>query len=548
MKMRINKRIILSLCFLLIGFSLSAQELFYPLGRDLNTKIDAAINDPALDFHTDIRPYRMAEFAQKIKLDSITSTFYFKPQSKHLWRNSIWRRDNLIYIRQDILTLAIDPHLDLEFNQDAAERGIVNGRGLKLDATIGKKVAITSAFYENQSTFINYIDAYVKSNGIVPGQGYWKKFKTSGYDYGYATGSISYSPSKYFNFNFGNGKNFIGDGYRSVLLSDNAFVYPYLKITTSIGKIKYMNLYTTGLDINHPKDAFNNDDFYRKNMAMHYLSMKFGKHYTLGLFEAVVFRAKDSTSSRGYDWNYLNPVIFLRPVEFSLGSSDNALMGLNQKLSISKSFLLYNQIMLDEFKLSEVRAGKGWHGNKQAFQLGLKYFNVATLKNLNLQMEFNYVRPYMYSHYNTLENYGHYNQPLAHPMGANFWEAISFLNYRYKSFFFEGRGSFAMKGYDIYDKTTKTYLNYGSNIYRSYYDRPDLDGTNNYGYFMATGLTTKIIYADFRVQYVINPKTNLNFEAGVTERITSDNINGMAQHTILHFGLRTSLTNAYFDF
>ena len=61
---------------------------------------------------------------------------------------------------------------------------------------------------------------------IIPGRGIAKDFKSDAYDYPVAEAYLSYTPSKYFNFQFGNGKNFIGDGYRSLFLSDVASPYP----------------------------------------------------------------------------------------------------------------------------------------------------------------------------------------------------------------------------------------------------------------------------------------------------------------------------------
>ena len=57
-----------------------------------------------------------------------------------------------------------------------------------------------------------------------------------------------------------------------------------------------------------------------------------------------------------------------------------------------------------------------------AYKLGGKYFDAFTVKNLDLQGEMNMVRPYTYTHYDSTANYTHYNQPLAHPLGAGFAE------------------------------------------------------------------------------------------------------------------------------
>ena len=68
----------------------------------------------------------------------------------------------------------------------------------------------------------------------------------------------------------------------------------------------------------------------RKYTTTHYLSWAISKRVNLSFFDAIVWSATDSAGNyRGFDAQYLNPIIFMRPVEFSIGSPDNALMGLN---------------------------------------------------------------------------------------------------------------------------------------------------------------------------------------------------------------------------
>ena len=59
------------------------------------------------------------------------------------------------------------------------------------------------------------------------------------------------------------------------------------------------------------------------------------------------------------------------------------------------------------------------------FRRGIKYINAFNLRNFDLQLETNIVRPYTYQHNDSIDNYSHYNQPLAHPLGANFAEVIA---------------------------------------------------------------------------------------------------------------------------
>ena len=95
------------------------------------------------------------------------------------------------------------------------------------------------------------------------------------------------------------------------------------------------------------------------------------------------------------------------------------MLGLNWKWNFLKRFSFYGQFVLDELAIgSIIDNGFGWWGNKFGIQAGLKYFNVAEVDHLDAQIEFNMVRPYMYSFRDSSANWTHYNQFLANCMLA----------------------------------------------------------------------------------------------------------------------------------
>ena len=110
-----------------------------------------------------------------------------------------------------------------------------------------------------------------------------------------------------------------------------------------------------------------------------------------------------------------------------MGSPDNALAGIDFKANIKHRAQLYGQLLLDEFILSEIKNKPTSWVNKWGLQLGIKYLDAFGIKNLDIQVEANRVRPFTYSHNDTISNYTHYNQPLAHPLGANFQEVLGIL-------------------------------------------------------------------------------------------------------------------------
>ncbi len=431
---------------------------------------------------------------------------------------------------------SILPDLQLGHSNDRNGALWLNTRGAIAGGRIGDRLTFYTEFYENQGKFPAYVDAFARKSRVVPGQGEWKDFsKGTAFDFAYASALINYKASNHFDFQLGYDKNFIGDGYRSMLMSDVPFNYPFLKIIANVGRVQYTTMWAQFIDMQYPKASYDNG--YRKKWGVfNYLDWNVSKKFSAGLFGAVVWQDSDSTGKRGFDASYLNPIIFLRPVEFSVGSSDNALMGLNLKYAVSNNSAIYGQFVLDEFKLSEITKGNGWWGNKFGGQLGFRSNNIFKVPNLNFLTEGNAARPFTYSQRTSLNNYGHYNQPLAHPLGANFVEWVNIADYRYKRWFLRGELMLARYGLD----TANT--NYGKDIFKSYYTRT-LDFDNHIG----QGLATNLLYLQGTVAFLLNPKYNLRVEASVTARRESNDL-GRNNEFIFQIGLRSTFRQLYYDF
>jgi hypothetical protein len=213
-------------------------------------------------------------------------------------------------------------------------------------------------------------------------------------------------------------------------------------------------------------------------------------------------------------------------------------MGFNLKIRPHDDHQIYAQVVLDEFLLSAIlgKPEPGWRANKQGFQVGYKYFNVGGVKNLNFQGEFNYVRPYTYSHYKYNSNYAHYNQPLAHPLGANFWEAIGIVRYQNKRIMAEGRFSYAIHGVDTAG------VNYGGSPIVL-----DVGHPSEYNNYVGQGVRTSILYAEIKASYIINPAYGFRVEAGMVVRQQNSEIQNF-NTMYVYFGIRTRLQNLYYDY
>ena len=479
-----------------------------------------------------------------------------KSKGNYLYRKL--KKESLIIVNDtaDKFHLNVDPLFNFQYGKDIAdktgEKLYTNTRGFLLRGGFGNKLDFESSFYENQSTFPQYMDSYIASTNnlfpqtanydyaVIPGQGRSKSFHTNGYDYAMASGYLSYTPIKMLNVQIGNGKHFVGDGYRSLLLSDNAFNYPYARITTTYKNIQYTNLYTTFMNLTDGgvKTPPHSERLFQKKVGnFQMLSINLFNRLQIGLFQGMIWEAADSDNRQHVNFNTFDPVIGVNTLNYGLHNTNNILTGSTLKFKITNSISLYGQFMLDDVAYSKNSGGDV--KNKYGYQIGFKYYDLFKIKNLHLQLEYNYVRPYSYSTDNSQQSYTHYNQSLADPLGANFKEAIGFINYRLKDFFIELKGIYAVKGAD------SSSFNYGGNIFKPDNSFPGSQNLNNIQ--TTQGVKSTLIVEDMHVGYLLNPTTNFNIVVGITNR--TEQTNKITNNTqLVYFGIRTSLTNLYYDF
>ena len=330
---------------------------------------------------------------------------------KSLFNTFYKSRANFGEVNTKDFFLAVNPVFHFQLSKEASnnQQLFLNTKGITARGLIAGKIGFSAYVTDNQERGPLFLQDRIDSFSAVPGAGFYKNFKTTGVDYFDARGSVHFSATKYLDFQFGYDKNFIGNGYRSLFLSEYSNSNLFLKINTRVWKLNYMNLF---MELN-PRylRGFGDNLLDKKYTAIHHLSFNAAKWLNIGLFEAVVFGRKNR-----FDFTYLNPVIFLRVAEQQNGSADNAFVGFDFKANIAKRAQVYGQFLLDEFFLKELRARDGWWANKYGIQLGAKYIDLFNVKNLDVQGEVNIVRPFTYAHTDSVSNYSHFNQPLAHPL------------------------------------------------------------------------------------------------------------------------------------
>jgi hypothetical protein len=413
------------------------------------------------------------------------------------------------------------------------------GRGVEIRGMINNKLGFYTFVADNQGRFPRYVNDFsdpsiVNRSANFPGEGLTKYSpRNRVVDFLSARGYVTFRPLKSINVKFGHDYNVFGSGYRSLILSDNSSPYLFLRVDTQLGRFRYTNLWTSMITAG--EDSFIEQLRKKKFAAIHHLSVNLTDKINIGVFEAEVFN-RDSVGG-GYDLNYLNPIIFYRYVESYIGSQDNALLGFDFRWLLGKQASVYGQFVLDEFLTKYLFNGSGFWGNKYSLQLGAKYVDAFGIPNLDLQAEYNMVRPYTYSHKDGGRNYMHYNQSLAHPLGANFREYLGIL--RYKATSRLSIYATVMKANQGKDPTSGPMMNFGGDISKSYEERSmNRDGELNQK--IGQGIKASTLFTDLRLSYSLAHNLFLDGRYQI-RRITSADATVATKSNVFTFAIRYNM-------
>jgi len=467
-----------------------ADLYFYPQGRIYTSfrPLDAERLDTA----------RLHQYYRNLKI----------PAQNRFW-NYVLNKD-FLKAEGDGYSLRLMPVFYLEAGRsgDTDLPVFINTRGVQIDGEIGKHLAFSTAVYENQARFPAYLDTLFvlrqAANGFpgsVPGFGIAKNRENGILDYPSVRGHVRYDAGRFFDLEIGHDAFFIGEGKRSLLLDDKVPPYAYAQIITSVWHVRYVVMWSMLQDINISGTKY----YHRKYMALHYLDWAINEKFNLGLFESVIW---DPDEGRGFDLNFLNPVIFYKTIEFQSGTKGgNTLLGLHFSYRPVHQLMFYSQFLLDEMTVSKFFGDPGYWGNKFGIQAGVKGYYSYRDHLFFGRLEYNRVRPYTYSHHPSVTNYAHDNYSLGHPWGANLSEWILQLKWNYKRLKAVTEWTTGLQGAD-YPGIPETY---GADFLRDYEDRIASEDV-----YLLQGNLFQRRYWDTEVSYLVNPAWKWEIYSGLT--------------------------------
>jgi hypothetical protein len=503
----LNLKLLISGLFFVQSIS---SQLLTPLSNEVNLRIESNMVNKKEKLFTVWKPYYDTQLKGEARQDSL-GVFTAITGTERTWLKRKLFNESFIQVDSTNFYLFADPLFDFAVGKDNYNRKLTtNTRAFRAGGRLGTNFAFATEFYENQVIFNTALDSIFRKTKIIPGQGRGR-IKNNIWDFAHASGYISFTPVSNLNLQLGHGKQFIGDGYRSLLLSDVSFNYPYFRATYLGRNFMYSwmiaSIQNTAIDVDLGSDR---EPFIRESISVHLLSFNLLKQAQFSVIKCVMYNNPDTLGRMKADFNLFNPII----LPGDAGNETHSVWGLNLKLALHQRIWLYQQVVFDNlFGKEPVRS---------AYQAGLKYFDVFGLKGLYLQTEYNRVPPYTYTSKEKSLLWSNFGEPLAYNYGSNVEEKLVRIVYSLKRWQLTSNTGF-IKQLGV-QNATDAY-------------------TNGIGFFENN---KELFLQSIYLSWFINPKTFMNFSLGYSLR--NQEIAGMSKNVnYVYFSFRTSLLNLYYD-
>lgn len=549
--------------FVLFNIQAFAQGAYSPFDRDYyhlieRYEIQQGKMNPS--FHTGFKPYRRDHLAAYLdslhasgKLASRTDAFNLDYLSNDNWEfmdvepqdskkpvfKTFYRKPaDFFHHKDSVFDIHVNPVLYLSggIEQGLDEARFRNTRGIELRGSVDNKVAFYTYLTTTQILHPSWVGQYARNNGAVPGEGFWKEYGAQGFGYFSARGHISFNITKHIEAQLGHDRNFVGEGYRSMILSDFSNPYLFLKLNTKIWKFNFTNIFSQmTADVRYNRGRPTDGRYPQKWFSHHRLGINLGKKLNIGVFESVM--------ANEFDWNYLNPVIFYRWIEHQLGTPDKVMLGFDSKWNFSPGMQLYGQFALDEFVFGEFFGvdGKNSLRNKHSIQAGFKYIDAFKISNLDLQLEYNQARPYTYQEKFEHQAFTNYRTPLTHPLGANFREAIAILRYQpIPRLYLNATGVYQFFGTDPDFET-----NFGGNLLKNRLITNT--GIGLFGNVIGQGIENKIMMGTLNASYMVKQNVFVDLSHSY-RRQTAQDLDAPRISNVSQLSLRMNISRQDFNY
>ncbi|GAB5518766.1 MAG: hypothetical protein RhofKO_10170 [Rhodothermales bacterium] len=340
---------------------------------------------------------------------------------------------DFLHTRSADYTLALNPLLGIGLmTSRQSERDDVAGstnepfyhRGARLSGTLRGRWYFDATVMENVVTPPPYLldETRQRINGT--------KRADQGRQLDYLTASsvIGYR-GPYIEARIGRSTQHWGPGRTSLLLSNHGAPHDFVQVRATLGPVQYTTHYASFVDLVQPKiEGVPGSQPFRYGV-FHRLTFRPSGRLEIAAFEGLILAPNAEERSLGFFATYLNPLIFLRAVDFDAGSPGNALVGIDVQWIPMAGVALSAQAFLDELDFDRIFAEPDWWNNKNGWQLGA-LFMLPQLPTLDVGFSYSRARPYAYDNRSPSLAYVSGFGYLAHPLGANLSEVTLYGTWR----------------------------------------------------------------------------------------------------------------------
>ena len=509
---------LLTITALLLVTFLNAQDI--PLHDYWNRETERVQLNQPTGYITSYKPLLQSQTRfQEFSAQSKDTVPYYWNVTRILFRDH-W----LAYKKEDVF-ITVDPWVDFSFYKDQINTAYNqkvgnlynNSRGAWVQGRIGSNFSFHTAFSENQSVFPFFMSSLSDSLNVIPGMGRFKAFKKYGFDYAISSSNINFEPHSKLQISLGYGRQMIGNGYRSILLSDAAMNYPMVSARYSGKWFTYISSIALLQEQQRlPLGSTSESLFKRKLGSWNYLVITPHPNLEIGAMESVGYSIWNSKGRQAPHYSVYIPIIGARSL-FSSNEKCVTMYGLNAKWNAFHQFTLYAQyaLMINSSKSTGVQAGV--------------LFNNFLTQNLDVRIEFNTTSPYMYSTTLDLLSYTQQQQTLGHPSGGDMNEWLVRVDYEKKRYLLHA---------DIH-QINQTIVS-SSDPYQQQF-------------FTGQKGSRSLLQWQLQLGYLINPKVHLCAWVGYTSREDVRNFSSNLPRSsfnasLFTINLSSALGSRYFDF
>lgn len=429
-------------------------------------------------------------------------------------------KENLFHHHNEDFFVVVNPILYTQLGADErSQTRYINYRGAEVRGRIWNKIGFYTQLGDRQERPMEQVLAWEQQFLSFPGNDYYRVNDQQNFDAfvgrGYFTVDLIPSITQ---LSFGYDKQFIGNGIRSLIQSDEGAASTFLRLTTHWKGFQLDNLYQ---ELVGDFPGLGNDErLPKKYNSFHQLSTNIGRKLNIAFFENTTY------GQQRLQVHQLVPLPFFNTVMRSLEARQKTSLGMQFKYLPIKGLQVYGQMMLDELQFGN--ANRSIDKSKYAAQLGAQAFDVFGLANVDVQLEVNHVAPYMYQSGDGKTNHTHFNQPLAHAMGAGFTELIAKLRYQpIPRLYIDGTASWYTR------KEGQNFYNNGNDL-RMQYKHWAPDYTINYQNDLQG------IYLNGNIAYELF--VNFFLELGATYINNQSSTNAVLQNAMGYGGLRWNIS------